>query len=305
MRDDDWTPAKMPRLDGRRTIVTGANSGIGLHTALELARAGADVTLAVRDPGRGAEARATILAAVPGGQVTVETLALASLASVRAFAERVVAGGRPIDLLVNNAGVMALSKRQLTDDGFERQFGTNHLGHFALTALLWPRIRAAASPRVVTVSSSVAYFGKVELDNLQGERHYGPWRAYGQSKLANLLFMLELHRRAPSVVSVAAHPGASATNLQRESGMSSWFVQKLGQSAAEGAWPSLYAAVTDGVGGTFVGPRDRFGMVGPPVRAKLPKRALDPQLAAALWTRSEELTGVRFTLDGAAARRAG
>jgi NAD(P)-dependent dehydrogenase (short-subunit alcohol dehydrogenase family) len=276
-----------------------------LDPALELAHAGADVTIAVRDPKRGAEAQATLAGVVPAARVAVAALDLASLASVAAFAERALADARPIDLLVNNAGVMALPKRVETSDGFERQLGTNHLGHFALTAQLWPRIAASAHARVVTVSSSVAYFGKVELDNLQSERHYGPMRTYAQSKLANLYFMLELHRRAPGVVSVAAHPGASATNLQRESNLSSWFVRTLGQSAEQGAWPSLYAAVADGVGGTFIGPRDRFGMVGPPKQAKLPKRALDPGLAAELWTRSEELTGVRFEIPGAAVSRAG
>jgi NAD(P)-dependent dehydrogenase (short-subunit alcohol dehydrogenase family) len=305
MRDEvEWTPAKMPRLDGKRAIVTGSNSGIGLYTALELARAGADVTLAVRDTNKGAEARATIVAAVPAAKVAVEALDLASLASVRAFAERMLADPRPIDLLVNNAGVMALPKRQTTTDGFERQLGTNHFGHFALTALLWPRITAAPAPRVVTVSSSMAYVGKLDFDDLQHERHYGPMRTYAMSKLANLHFMLELGRRAPGVVSVAAHPGASATNLQRESGFSAWFVRNLGQSAEQGAWPTLYAAVADDVNGAFIGPRDRFGMVGPPKRTKLPKRAHDDAAAAALWTRSEELTGVRFGIERAAVSRA-
>ena len=301
--DDNWSARQIPRQDGKRVIVTGANSGIGYHTALELARAGAEVVLAVRDGARGQEAAKALLAEVPAAKVTVEALDLASLASVRAFAARIVADGRPLDLLINNAGVMALPTRELTTDGFERQLGTNHLGHFALTALVWPRLRAAPGARVVTVSSSVAYFAKLDLANLQSERRYGPMRTYGQSKLANLLFMLELHRRAAGlgVVSIAAHPGATATNLQRESAVSSWFVRQLGQSADQGALPSLYAAVGEVQGGTFIGPRDRLGMVGPPRIARLPKRALDSAMAQALWARSEELTGVRFAIEGAAA----
>jgi NAD(P)-dependent dehydrogenase (short-subunit alcohol dehydrogenase family) len=302
--DENWDAQKIPRQDGKRAVVTGANSGIGYHTALELARAGAEVVLAVRDVDRGERARAAIAAAVPAAKVLVAALDLASLASVRAFATRLLADERPLDLLINNAGVMAPPKRELTADGFELQFGTNHLGHFALTALLWPRLAAATGARVVTVSSSVAYFARLDLDNLQSERSYAPMGTYGQSKLANLLFMRELHRRAAGVISVAAHPGATVTNLQRESRFSSWFVRRLGQAADRGALPSLYAAVGDVAGGTFIGPRDRLGMVGAPTLACLPRRANDARLQRALWARSEQLTGARFQLDEAAVNRA-
>jgi NAD(P)-dependent dehydrogenase (short-subunit alcohol dehydrogenase family) len=304
--DKNWSARQIPRLDGKRAIVTGANSGIGFHTALELARAGADVILAVRDPSRGQEALAQLVAEAPAAKATLESLDLASLASVRAFAERMVAGGQPLDLLVNNAGVMALPTRELTVDGYERQLATNHLGHFALTGLLWPLLTAARAPRVVTVSSSVTMWARFDIDNLQSEKRYAPMAAYGQSKLANLYFMLELHRRAPGgLISVAAHPGGTATNLQKYQFRLA--MKLFGQHASMGALPSLYAAVGDDVrGGTYYGPRNWFGMSGPPTLAKLPRRAHDEQAARQLWARSEELTGVRYLDDApAAARHAG
>jgi NAD(P)-dependent dehydrogenase (short-subunit alcohol dehydrogenase family) len=294
--DKNWSTKNIPRLDGKQAIVTGANSGIGYHTALELARAGAEVVLAVRDLERGNEAKARLLTEAPAAMVTLEALDLSALASVRAFAERMLGRNRPLDILVNNAGVMAIPTREETVDGFERQFGTNHLGHFALTAELMPLLRAAKAPRVVTVSSSVALWARLDLQNLQSERRYSPMGAYGQSKLANLLFMLELHRRGETLglVSVASHPGATVTNLQRHA--YGRMVRLIGQTADRGALPSLYAAVGEAEGGTFFGPRDRLGMVGPPKVARLPRRALDEELALALWTRSEELTGVPFPL---------
>jgi NAD(P)-dependent dehydrogenase (short-subunit alcohol dehydrogenase family) len=211
--------------------------------------------------------------------------------------------GRPVNLLINNAGVMAIPRRETTVDGFERQFGTNHLGHFALTARLWPLLRVARTPRVVTVSSAMAYVGRLKLESLQAESGYSPMGNYSNSKLANLLFMMELHRRVQGMglVSVAAHPGASATELQRDSSFSAWMVKRIGQSAAQGALPSLYAAVGEVQGGTFIGPRNRMGMVGPPSLARMPRRALDPLLAKELWSRSEDLTGVRFSIEADAA----
>src|SRR5260370_11500231 len=211
-----WTRSRMPRQEGGRGVVAGANSGSGFHTVLELARAGAEVTLAVRDLLRGNEALALLEKEAPAAKLPVEQLDLSSLASVRACADRQLAAGRPLHLLINNAGVMALPTRELTADGFERQFGTNHLGHFALTGLLLPLLQAAPSPRVVNLSSSMAWFGRLDLDDLQSERHYKPMSAYSQSKLANLLFTLELQRRGePSgLTSVAAHPRAAQTNLQ-------------------------------------------------------------------------------------------
>jgi NAD(P)-dependent dehydrogenase (short-subunit alcohol dehydrogenase family) len=294
----DWSARDIPRQDGKRAIVTGANSGIGFHTALELARAGADVTLAVRDTGRGEEARSSIERVVAGAKVAVEALDLSSLASVRAFAERQVAAKRALDLLINNAGVMGLPERTLTVDGYEAQMATNHLGHFALTGLLMPLLRQASAPHVITVTSSVTMWAKLEMGNLQSEKRYVPMGAYGQSKLANLLFMMELDRRAGGfLTSASAHPGATITNLQKY--YYGRLVKIFGQAASEGALPTLYAATADAVrGGTYFGPRKRFGMVGPPAQTRIPRRARDAALAKALWDRSEELTGVRFALEG-------
>ena len=297
-KKDGWSAQDIGRLDGARAVVTGANSGIGFHTALELARKGAEVVLAVRDAGRGDDARARIAAEVPGAAVRVESLDLASLASVRSFGERAIADGRPLDLLINNAGVMAMPTRELTVDGHERQFATNHLGHFALTGLLLPLLQKARAPRVVTVSSSVTLWSKLDLGNLDGAR-YAPMRAYGQSKVANLLFMLELDRRAAGLISAGAHPGATITNLQTYK--YGRMVKILGQTADRGALPTLYAATASDVrGGSYVGPRDRLGMIGPPVQVKVPRSGRDAALARALWERSEEMTGVRFAFGEAA-----
>jgi NAD(P)-dependent dehydrogenase (short-subunit alcohol dehydrogenase family) len=302
--DKKWTTAAMPRLDGKRAIVTGANSGIGFYTALELARAGAEVVLAVRDLGRGNEALAQIRKELPAANVAVAALDLSALPSVRAFAEAQLAGKKPLHLLINNAGVMAIPTRELTSDGFERQFGTNHLGHFALTGLVLPLLQAAPSPRVVNLSSSVAWFGRLDLADLQSERRYVPLRAYGQSKIANLLFTVELQRRGEpgGLTSVAAHPGAAQTNLQRHA--FAGFVRLMGQSAADGALPSLYAAVAEVRGGQFYGPQRHFGMHGPPGPAWQPKKTRDAKVAAELWARSEELTGVRYAFTTLASSRA-
>lgn len=211
-----WTARDMPDLSGRWAVVTGGNSGLGYETALELACHGASVILAARSPERG-EAAAERIRAAGGTACELRQLDLTSLASIETFSESVLADRQPIDILVNNAGIMAVP-RALTADGFESQFGTNFLGHFALTARLWPALVAAPAARVVTVSSGVALVGRIDLDDLNGERRYGPWRAYAQSKLADLLFALELDRRMRRhglpVVSVAAHPGFAATNLQ-------------------------------------------------------------------------------------------
>ena len=302
-----WTANDIPTQHGRRAVVTGANSGIGFHTALELARAGADVILAVRDAERGRAAAAAIVAEVPAAapRVAAWSLDLADLVSIRAFAVRLAERGGVLDLLVNNAGIMALPKRETTLDGFEKQFGTNHLGHFALTGLVLPLLQASAAPRVVTVSSSISNFARVDLDNLQSDRRYTPMGAYAQSKLANLLFMLELERRALGPLSAAAHPGATITNLQKYA--FSRLVKLMGQPAAQGALPTLFAATApDAAGGAYYGPKDRFGMVGPPKLTRMPRRAFDAELAGALWERSEQLTGVRYPAARAtvASRRA-
>jgi NAD(P)-dependent dehydrogenase (short-subunit alcohol dehydrogenase family) len=197
-RRPPWTTHQIPDQTGRLAVITGANSGIGFEAATALALAGADVVLATRNPHKGEFAAAQIRSAAPGVQVIRETLDLASLASVAAFASGRHAAGRPIDLLINNAGIMALPTRKLTADGFEMQFGTNHLGHFALTAQLLDLVRAAPAPRVVTLSSGVAHMwpAAIDFDDLQEQRHYSAWRAYAQSKLATLMFALELDRRA-------------------------------------------------------------------------------------------------------------
>jgi NAD(P)-dependent dehydrogenase (short-subunit alcohol dehydrogenase family) len=307
--DKNWSAKDIPSQAGRRAVVTGATSGIGYHTALELARAGADVILAVRDAKKGAEAIAAIRAEVPAAKVATEPLDLQSLASVRGFAERLVARGGALDLLINNAGIMALPRRETTADGFEAQLGTNHLGHFALTGLLLPLLARVSAPRVVTVSSSVTAWAKMDLENLQSEKKYSPMATYGQSKLANLMFMLELDRRAGAsgLISAAAHPGATISGLQKHEFRR--VIKIIGQPASRGALPSLYAAVGDEVkGGSYLGPRHLFGMQGPPTFASLPKRAKDADTARALWQKSQELTGVTYAFGDAgatAARRVG
>jgi NAD(P)-dependent dehydrogenase (short-subunit alcohol dehydrogenase family) len=297
-----WTAADIPDLAGRRAVVTGANSGLGFQIARELAHHGAQVTLAVRDTGRGEEAAQQI------GDVEVARLDLADLSSVRSFADGYSGA---LDLLVNNAGVMALPRR-LTKDGFEMQLGTNHLGHFALTGLLLPKLLEAPGARVVTMSSGAHAIGRINFDNLQGERRYQRWLAYGQSKLANLLFAFELARRAAladlDLTSVAAHPGYAATNLQTqgarmENSRAKAVMAELGnklfaQSDAQGALPALYAATMPDVsGGEYFGPDGRSGMRGHPTRAHTTKAARDPELAARLWTVSQELTGVVYKIE--------
>jgi NAD(P)-dependent dehydrogenase (short-subunit alcohol dehydrogenase family) len=308
-----WTLRQMPDQAGRLAVVTGANSGLGFETAKALARAGADVVLATRSADKGEAAAAAIRAAAPGVSVSREALDLSSLASVAAFAAGRHRDGRPIDLLINNAGIMALPTRRLTEDGFEMQLGTNHLGHFALTGQLLDLVMAAPDPRIVTLSSTAAALpiARIYFDDLQFEHAYDPWRAYGQSKLANLLFALELQHRIAvngwNLRSVAAHPGYSRTNLQttgpREGKSQSRayhraeaLITRLGltQSAAEGALPTLLAATSPEVrGGGYYGPR-RFQVVGPPKRITPPRRARDQRAAQQLWAVSEELTKVTW-----------
>lgn len=310
-----WTAGQIPDQQGRVAIVTGANSGIGFIAARELARAGARVVLACRNTEKAAAAARDIAAYAPGARVSVEALDLGSLASVRAFAERFTTSNERLDLLINNAGVMA-PPRRTTADGFELQFGTNHLGHFALTALLLGRMNGGVAARVVTVSSGAHRGGKMNFDDLQGERSYGKWRAYGQSKLSNLLFMAELDRRLRAagspILSVAAHPGYAATNLQfavapkHEAFLMSIGNRILAQSAAMGALPTLFAATNPAIeGGAYVGPGGRFEMRGHPVLVSPSAAARDESAAARLWGVSEELTGVRFDVPAAVATAAG
>ncbi len=300
-----WTAAQMPDQTDKRAIVTGANSGLGLVTARELTRAGACVVLACRDLEKGARAVEEIGRAVAEPCVHLEQLDLADLSSIRDFAERLGDSHDRVDVLVNNAGIMAPPRRE-TVDGFESQFGTNHLGHFALTGRLLELLQASAAPRVVTLTSIVHRVGWLRLDDLQMRRRYVNWLAYGQSKLANLMFAVELARRASAagspLLSLAAHPGYSATNLQfaapatRLERGSMWVMnQTIAQSADAGALPTLYAATMPGLaGGALVGPDGFMELRGHPRLTRGAGRAYDENAARGLWERSEELTGVRY-----------
>ncbi len=303
-----WTAAEIPDLSGQVAIVTGANSGLGWQTALELARHGAAVTMACRDEGRGTDAVGRVRAEAPAADVTLRLVDLADLASVRAVAEDLMAAQPAVDILVNNAGVMAVPYRR-TVDGFESQFATNHLGPFALTGQLLPALLARPAGRVVTVSSTLATVGRIDFDDLESTRHYLRWAAYAQSKLANQLFAYELARRAgaagTTLISVAAHPGYAATNLQTAGpAMSGHRIRaefmKLGtrlfaQSDADGARPQLYAATAPDVrSGEYFGPDRLFGQHGHPTRVKPPRQARREDAARRLWAVSEELTGVEY-----------
>ncbi len=299
-----WTTKQIPDQTGRRAVVTGASSGLGVVVAQELARAGADVILACRDADRGAAAAAAISERVPRALVGARRLDLADLGSVREFAGELASESRPLDLLVNNAGVMA-PPRRLSVDGFELQLATNHLGHFALTGLLIDRLLAAPAGRVVSVSSVLHKSGRIDFDDLQGSEDYGRWRAYSQSKLANLVFAFELDRRARAagvqLASVAAHPGYAKTNLQSASGgpiarLLSLANPFFAQSAAAGALPLLCAATSSVDGGSYFGPDGPGERRGHPRLVAASPAAHDEALAARLWTVSEELTGVRFDL---------
>lgn len=291
MIPDPWTSAALPEYAGDTVIVTGGNSGIGFEAARALAGRGAHVVLAVRDPKRGADAAASI-----AGSVEVRRLDLADLASVRQFAADFTGD---IHALINNAGIMAppLSR---TADGFEAQFGTNHLGHFALTNLLLPQI----SGRIVSVASLAHRRGRIDFaDPNWVTRKYRRWEAYGQSKLANLLFTLELQRRleaeGSTVTATAAHPGWAATNLQKSENPLGTALAKLGnrlisQGAASGALPTLFAASVDIPGGSYVGPDGRGELKGSPVLVRRSAAASDPKAASRLWTLSEQLTGVTY-----------
>jgi NAD(P)-dependent dehydrogenase (short-subunit alcohol dehydrogenase family) len=310
-----WTPDDMPSQAGRRVIITGANSGIGYYAALELARKGAHVLLACRDRTRGDAAMIRLREAVPNASAEVVLLDLASLGSVRDFAAAELDRGLPLDLLINNAGVMAPKRRLETKGGFELQFGTNALGHFALSGLLLPAlVRAAESrPRVVTLASIAHKRGQIDFDDLQSTRDYRPMRAYRQSKLANLIFALELDRRLRAagpprsrILSVAAHPGVANTNLFQvgEHGAIEKLVRRgfgvvigaLLNSEAEGALPTLYAATAPAVeSGEYYGPLGFQEMRGTGVgAAMMAPQALDNATATRLWSECERLTGVRF-----------
>jgi len=294
-----WTFADVPDQTGRLAIVTGANTGIGLETARMLAQRGADVVLACRNREKAEAAQASILADQPTGRVSVELLDLSDLASVEAFATRFLAAHQRLDLLINNAGVM-VPPFSRTAQGSELQFGTNHLGHVALTARLLPLLERTPGARVVVVSSTAQNWGKIELDDLNWERRsYNAWRAYGQSKLANMMFALELERRLRAVGSqvrvTAAHPGWTSTDLQRTSPVARFFNPLFAMKPHDGALPTVRAAVDPNAeGGSYWGPQGLFGMNGPPGPARPTKRALDEEVAARLFDVSEELAGVKF-----------
>lgn len=308
-----WTAAQIPPQNGKLAYVTGANSGIGYHAAFQLARAGAAVILACRDSTKAEAARNRILAEAPNAQIETAQLDLASLASVRSAAQSFLATNRSLDLLINNAGIMALSERRLTPDGFELQLGTNHFGHFALTSLLLPAIlqpSTAGPARVVTVSSIAHRGATMDFDNLNWEHDYKPWPAYRRTKLANLLFGFELHRRLQaaheSTVSIVVHPGVSNTNLFAagpgsgggpQALLAPLVIRIIGQSDAQGALPTLYGATSpEAQSGRFYGPDGFRQMRGYPVEVRAEQQAYDESLAAKLWQISEQLTGVRFPL---------
>jgi NAD(P)-dependent dehydrogenase (short-subunit alcohol dehydrogenase family) len=310
-----WKAADIPSLAGKRVIITGANSGIGYHAALKLARKGAHVVLACRSSQRGEEAVARLNADSPGARAELAILDLSSLAAVRKFADAELAQGRPLQILINNAGVMAPPKRLETTDGFELQFGTNVLGHFALTALLMPALEQAAAespdrPRVVTIASIAHKRGILNFDDLQSTRSYSPMKAYQQSKLADVMFAFELDRRLRAansrVMSISAHPGVANTNLFQGGDYSSFerSVRNLVghaigiflNSDAEGALPTLYAATAPSAeDGGYYGPQGLQEMRGDEVdKAIVAPQARDTVAAARLWNTCEDLTHIKF-----------
>ncbi|MEU1308155.1 oxidoreductase [Streptomyces cinnamoneus] len=300
-----WTIEDMPGQEGRLAVVTGASSGIGYVTARELARAGAETVVTGRDAGRARQAAERIAAEVPGARVRPDLLDLADLSSVAGFAHRMEHGGRPVDLLVNNAGVMGVHRRRTTEDGFELTVGVNHLGHFALTGRLLPLLLRASAPRVVTVSAAISRAPLADLSDLQSAGKYRPMAAYAKSKLANVLFALELQHGADAagaaLTSVTVHPGASWTGLQRYASPPVRALERValerlfGQPVDRAALPSLYAATAPGVApGGFYGPTGHFEQRGAPGPVELPRPARDPTLALSLWEISEALTRVRY-----------
>ena len=296
--------ADIPSQFGRSAVVTGATGGLGYETALALAKAGAEVILTGRDDRKGRSAIEKVSLEVPGARVSYERLDLANLASIADFSRRMHTR-QSLDLLINNAGVMALPRRQTTSDGFEMQFGTNYLGHFALTARLMPLLRRASGPRVVNVSSLAHRTAFIDFDDLQGARVYSPWKAYGQSKLAMLMFALELQRRSDAsgwnLTSNAAHPGFARTGLFASgpggllSLASDFAAPFFGQSATDGARPVLFAATNPNArAGTYYGPGGIGELRGAPAPALIMPQARDAARAARLWEVSEKLAETSF-----------
>jgi len=313
----NWTTANIPDQTGKLAVVTGSTGGTGFETALELARKGAEVVIAARNPTKGADAIRRIRRALPGASVRFEPLDLARQASVTAFADRILAEGRPIHILINNAGVMMLPTREVTEDGFEMQLATNYLGHFALTARLLPLLKAGPTrqegARTVQLSSIAHRRGQIAFDDLNYTTGYKPWPVYGQSKLAMLMFGLELDRRSASngwgLTSTVAHPGYARTGLIANGPLVRSPIAKAGlnliyrpliepfvsHSAAAGALPILMAATEPTVkGGAYLGATKLTELRGPPGPVKAEPQALDTAAAARLWDVTEQMLGVRF-----------
>ncbi|NDK88183.1 SDR family NAD(P)-dependent oxidoreductase [Gordonia desulfuricans] len=305
-----WTPADAPSQRGRVAVVTGANSGIGLETARQLAGLGARVVLACRNPDAAARARDDIAATVTGAQLEIVRLDLSDLSSVRECADELLAEHPSIDLLINNAGLMR-QRRELTADGFEMDFGTNFLGHFALTGRLLPLLTAAEAGRIVTVGSKVYKAGVIDFDDLTMERGFSTARAYSRAKLAELVFAVELQRRLErrpgrSPISVAAHPGATQSGVMRDQAVLGWLFttpslrwirRTFIMEAPDGAAVTLRAATDPAVlGGQYYGPHGVFGFSGPPAQEVLTEKATDPVLGEKLWGTAEKLTGVSYEL---------
>lgn len=305
----EWTARQIPSQIGRTAIVTGANVGLGFQTARELARAGARVVLACRSVDRGQAAVDRIRAEQSAAQVSTAPLDLSQLSSVRAFAEGVLLSGDKLDILVNNAGVMAIPQRQTTAEGFEMQLATNYLGHFALTGLLLPALLAADQPRVVSLSSNAHKRGRLHFDDLQLERSYSPFGSYSQTKLAMLVYARELQRQADQhgarMLSLAAHPGLSTTQIGRELAGPAKFVtslafRMLGQDDAQGALPQLFAATAPNVTpGGYYGPNGFQEFKGYPAPARVARQAADAAAGQRLWEVSEQLTGVQYAWPAA------
>ncbi|MGV9714005.1 oxidoreductase [Gordonia sp. NPDC003424] len=311
MSQKGWSAADAPSMAGRTAVVTGANSGVGLATARHLATLGAHVVMACRNVDAAADARDGIVAGVPDARLELVALDLADLASVRKAAAEIAAAHPAIDVLINNAGVMA-GHRELTADGFEMDFGTNFLGHFALTGLLIGSLYAAPAARVVTVSSNVHGAGVIDFDDLRMDRSFNPARAYARSKLAQLVGAIELQRRLADrgrtgTMSVAAHPGSTHSGVMRNQGrVLSWLFttpslrpirRTFIMDGPEGALPSLRAATDPSVlGGQYYGPSGLLGSSGPPIVVAPNRKAFDAELAVTLWNNAEQLTGVEYAL---------
>jgi NAD(P)-dependent dehydrogenase (short-subunit alcohol dehydrogenase family) len=312
--NNKFTTNNIPDQHGRRVLITGANSGIGYETALELARHGAEIIIPARSIEKANQAIARIKSEVSDAKLIAALLDLSSMASVRSFANHVMENfpGQSLDLLINNAGVMAIPQRELTEDGYERQFATNYLGPFLLTALLFPLMKKQNGTRIVTVASGVTNMGRIEFDNLQSERAYKPmFGAYSQSKLADLVFQMELHRRltrsGSSIISTGAHPGYAITNLQTSGPagavpLSFRLIEMIlkpiaSQDAAHGALPTLFAAVSpQAVAGGYYGPDGPGELKGYPATAKVNPVANDVEFSKRLWSETERLVGTKFEI---------